>query len=108
MAEITMLHKLLDLTGHNISIGHKRMAVRNSNKILHLGELGAVCGITGEVRLLHRVVFQIEEFILRTEEDIRRLGQGRLLISSSHGIQFQVPDRFALDRQSKKLLERFL
>lgn len=48
------------------------------------------------------------QFILRTEEDIRRLGQGRLLISSSHGIQFQVPDRFALDRQSKKLLERFL
>ena len=47
-------------------------------------------------------------FILRTEEDIRRLAQGRLLISSSHGIQFQVPDRFALDRQSKKLLERFL
>lgn len=48
------------------------------------------------------------QFILRTEEDIRRLGEGRLLISSSHGIQFQVPDRFALDRASKKLLERFL
>ena len=48
------------------------------------------------------------QFILRTEEDIRRLDHGRLLISSSHGIQFQLPDRFALDRQSKKLLERFL
>lgn len=48
------------------------------------------------------------QFILRTEEDIRRLGSGRLLISSSHGIQYQVPDRFALDKQSKKLLERFL
>ncbi len=48
------------------------------------------------------------QFILRTEEDIRRLDQGRLLISSSHGIQFQLPDRFALDRHSKRLLERFL
>jgi hypothetical protein len=48
------------------------------------------------------------QFILRTEEDIRRLGNGRLLISSSHGIQYQVPDRFALDKHSKKLLERFL
>ena len=48
------------------------------------------------------------QFILRTEEDIRRLGNGRLLITSSHGIQYQVPDRFALDKQSKKLLERFL
>jgi len=47
-------------------------------------------------------------FILKSEEDIRRLGEGRLLISSSHGIHFQVPDRFALDRQSRKLLERFL
>lgn len=48
------------------------------------------------------------QFILRTEEDIRRLGEGRLLIASSHGLQFQVLDRFALDRASKRILERFL
>jgi len=48
------------------------------------------------------------QFILRTEEDIRRLGEGRLLIASSHGLQMLVPDRFALDKGSKKLLERFL
>ncbi|MBV8124573.1 MAG: DUF1854 domain-containing protein [Burkholderiaceae bacterium] len=48
------------------------------------------------------------QFILKTEEDIRRLGDGRLLIGSSHGIHYLVPDRFALDRASKKLLERFL
>ena len=48
------------------------------------------------------------DFILRTEEDIRRLPDGRLLIASSHGIQFIIPDRFALDRGSKRLLERFL
>jgi hypothetical protein len=47
-------------------------------------------------------------FILRTEEDIRRLGEGRLLIASSHGLQLLVPDRFALDRASKRILERFL
>ena len=48
------------------------------------------------------------QFILKTEEDIRRLGEGRLLIASSHGIPFMVPDRFALDRGSKRILERFL
>ncbi|HEY1091132.1 MAG TPA: DUF1854 domain-containing protein [Burkholderiaceae bacterium] len=48
------------------------------------------------------------DFILKTEEDIRRLGDGRLLIASSHGLHFLVPDRFALDRGSKRLLERFL
>lgn len=47
-------------------------------------------------------------FILKSEEDIRRLGEGRLLIASSHGIHFLVPDRFSLDRHSRKLLERFL
>lgn len=47
-------------------------------------------------------------FVLKGEEDIRRLEAGRLLIASSHGIQFLVPDRFALDRHSKRLLERFL
>ncbi len=34
--------------------------------------------------------------------------KGRLLIASSHGLHFLVPDRFALDRHSRKLLERFL
>lgn len=47
-------------------------------------------------------------FILKSEEDIRRLGEGRLLITSSHGLQFIVPDRFSLDRASKRILERFL
>ncbi|MCV2356830.1 DUF1854 domain-containing protein [Paucibacter sp. B2R-40] len=47
-------------------------------------------------------------FILKTEEDIRRLPDGRLLIASSHGLQLMIQDRFALDRPSRKLLERFL
>jgi len=47
-------------------------------------------------------------FILKSEEDIRRLGAGRLLIAGGHGIHFLVPDRSALDRHSRKLLDRFL
>ena len=47
--------------------------------------------------------------VLKVEEDIRRLPQrGRLLITSGHGIVFEVPDMTALDRHSKKILERFL
>jgi hypothetical protein len=50
------------------------------------------------------------ELVLKVEEDIRRLAGTRagLLISSGHGIVFRVPDLLALDRHSKKLLERFL
>lgn len=47
-------------------------------------------------------------FILKGEEDIRRLQGPTLLIAASHGIQFLVPDRWALDKASRKLLERFL
>lgn len=48
------------------------------------------------------------EFVLKGEEDIRRLGGGALLVADSHGVQFLVRDRFGLDRHSKKLLDRFL
>jgi hypothetical protein len=49
------------------------------------------------------------EFVLRGDEDIRRIGtEGTLLISDSHGIQYLVRDHFALDARSKKILDRFL
>lgn len=47
-------------------------------------------------------------FILRGEEGIRRLPQGMLLVSDSHGIAYLVRDLAALDRHSRKLLDRFL
>jgi hypothetical protein len=51
------------------------------------------------------------QFVLKSEEDIRRLGgpgEGRLLITTSHNLQLFVPDRWALDKPSRRLLERFL
>jgi len=49
------------------------------------------------------------ELVLKVEEDIRRLpGQRRLLITSAHGVVFDIPDRNALDRSSRRFLERFL
>ncbi len=46
--------------------------------------------------------------VLKVEEDIRRLPGRRLLITSGHGIVFSVRDMGALDRASRKFLERFL
>ena len=49
------------------------------------------------------------EFVLRGDEDIRRIGTAHgLLISDAHGIHYLVPDQFALDTHSKKILDRFL
>jgi hypothetical protein len=47
-------------------------------------------------------------FVLDGEENIRRLAQGQLLIAASHGVHFRVPDLRALDRASRRLIERFL
>ena len=47
-------------------------------------------------------------FVLKGEEDIRRIGRTQLLIADSQGLQFVVRDFLALDRHSKRLLERFL
>ncbi len=47
-------------------------------------------------------------FVLKGEEDIRRLAQHALLIAGSQGVQYSVRDMSALDRASRRLLERFL
>ena len=49
------------------------------------------------------------EFVLRGDEDIRRIGaDGCLLVADSHGIQFLIRDHLALDVRSRKILDRFL
>ena len=51
----------------------------------------------------------LTEFVLRGDEDIRRIGTGRsLLVADAHGIHYLVPDQKALDAQSKRILDRFL
>ncbi|MEY2837878.1 MAG: hypothetical protein RJB60_177 [Pseudomonadota bacterium] len=47
-------------------------------------------------------------FSLKSEDDIRRLPNMALLIGSGHGVTFHVRDRMALDKESRRLLERFL
>jgi hypothetical protein len=48
------------------------------------------------------------QFVLKGEEDIRRLGTYSLLIADSHGIHFLIRDMFGIDKGSRKILDRFL
>ena len=48
------------------------------------------------------------EFVLKVDEDIRRVGEASLLISDNHGINFLVRDMFHIDKHSRKILDRFL
>jgi hypothetical protein len=46
--------------------------------------------------------------VLKGEEDIRRLGGSALVIADSNGIHFLIRDVQALDRTSRRILDRFL
>ena len=46
--------------------------------------------------------------VLKGEEDIRRLSGPALLVTDSHGVGYRIADARALDKRSRRLLERFL
>ena len=46
--------------------------------------------------------------VLKGEEDIRRLAPPALLITDSNGINYLIHDRYALDKTSRKILDRIL
>jgi hypothetical protein len=48
------------------------------------------------------------QFLLKGEEDIRRLTGTVLLINDAHGVQYMIRDLAAMDKHSRKLLDRFL
>lgn len=48
------------------------------------------------------------DFVLRGEEDIRRIGTESLLVSDTHGIHFLIRNQYDMDKHSKKILDRFL
>lgn len=47
-------------------------------------------------------------FVLKGEEDIRRIVGPTLLVADSHGINYLIRDQYDMDRGSKKILDRFL
>jgi hypothetical protein len=48
------------------------------------------------------------ELVLKGEEDIRRLGVHAFVIADRHGIHYLIRDITAMDRASRRLLDRFL
>ena len=48
------------------------------------------------------------DLLLRAEDDLRRLPDNGLLVASGSGLHFLIRDRNALDKGSRKFLDRFL
>jgi len=47
-------------------------------------------------------------FLLKSEEDVRRLAGQRALITDAHGIRYVIPDIEAMDAASRRILEQYL
>jgi hypothetical protein len=50
----------------------------------------------------------VNQFLLKGEEDIRRLTGTVLLINDADGVQYMIRDLAVMDKHSRKLLDRFL
>ncbi len=50
----------------------------------------------------------VTQFLLKGEEDIRRLTGTVLLINDANGVQFMIRNLASMDKHSRKLLDRFL
>jgi hypothetical protein len=48
------------------------------------------------------------KFVLKSEEDVRRLDADRALVVDAHGIRYLIAEIQSLDRQSRRILERYL
>jgi len=47
-------------------------------------------------------------FLLRDDDDIRRLGPTRAIVVDMHGVRFYIPDSRQLDAKSRRILSQYL
>ena len=104
--EVVWVDRIADLPAHLRTMLHEELAARDfAPTLLKLHRVSSF----GVPSTWHVNTNRGEtSFVLKAEEDIRRLEGGALLIASAHGVQFRIADVKSLDRHSRKLLERFL
>ncbi len=111
---------LVDPYGHELAWIDRLDALPDHLRILVESELAQrefmpeITRIVGVASFATPSTWQVEtdrgaaSFVLKGEEDIRRLTSPALLIADSHGIHFLIRDRYALDQHSRRILDRFL
>ena len=105
-SERLWIEHLTDLTPDNAQRVRQTLASREMTPL--------ILRINHVSRFATPSVWQIEtnhgatELSLKTEDDIRPLPSGGYLVADTFGLQFKIPPRSQLDRQSQRYLARFL
>jgi hypothetical protein len=47
-------------------------------------------------------------FVLKSEDDVRRIGDSQILILDAHGTRYQIPDIKAVDKKSRRVVEWYV
>ena len=105
--ELLWIERLTDVPAQARSLLEEELALREFvpviERICSVSSFSTPCTWTVET---DRGTVQ---FVLKGEEDIRRLRErSALLIAAGDGVQYTVRDTSALDKASRRLLERFL
>lgn len=104
--ELVWIERLADLSREMRGLVEEELANRE-----FIPAIGRICHVS---TFSTPSIWEVEtdrgptSFVLKGEDDIRRLSASSLLIADSHGINYLVPDIAALDHGSRKLLDRFL
>jgi hypothetical protein len=48
------------------------------------------------------------QFMLKSEDDVRRIGDQQILILDAHGTRYQIPDLSAVDVKSRRIVEWYV
>ena len=105
--ELLWIERLADVPASARTLIEEELAVREF--VPTIEKIIAVSGFSTPSTWTVQTDRGATQLVLKAEEDIRRLsGRTRLLITGSDGLQYKVPDTLALDRHSRRLLERFL
>ena len=104
--ELAYIAKLSDIDAESRTLLLDEMAQRDF--MPHIEKLFSVSTFSTPSTWTVRTDRGMSSFVLKGEEDIRRLRGNGLLITDNHGLTYRVMDMRALDRQSRKLLDRFL
>ncbi|MEI7514330.1 MAG: DUF1854 domain-containing protein [Betaproteobacteria bacterium] len=105
--EVAWVPNLADLSPHSQDLLRQALALREFMPVV--ARIVSVSGFSTPCTWRVETDRGACEFVLRGDEDIRRVGtELGLLIADAHGIHYLVRDQLALDAHSKKILDRFL
>jgi len=104
--ELAWIDRLSDLPEELRTLVEAELASREFMPVI--GRIVSVSSFATPSTWLVKTNHGETSLVLKGEEDIRRLLSAGLLITDSHGINYLIHDRYALDQQSRKILDRFL